>query len=78
VCGEGSEAGEGEKELKVMDDTGEKVRARVLKRLACLEVRVRPVYVRTDYGFPCELVQSGGEKVDVFVLLGDRCFSHVT
>ncbi len=47
MCGEGSEAGEGEKELKGDDDTGEKVRARVLKRLACLEVRVRPVYGRT-------------------------------
>ncbi len=55
------------------DDEGERVRARVLKRLVCLEVRVL-VFGHTDQGFPRESVQSGGKK---FSLLGDRDFCRL-
>ncbi len=51
------------------DDEGERVRAMVLKRLVCLEDRVHLVSGRTDQGYPCELVQSGGENVDVDPIL---------
>ncbi len=57
-------------------DEGERMRARVLRRLVCLEVRVRLVFGSKNQDFSCTLVQSG-DVVNVSVLLGGRRFCRL-